>query len=119
MQRVFTFYDQHIQTCGIIHQIYVLFCKEFPSKNIICHVRRKCTPAFRHAAVIHPTAMRFGNERFTHSDFAGRCQFLQQTGILFFAAIDPFEVFRSKRSVVFDEAENRMHTIKAVLVATL
>ena len=29
------------------------------------------------------------------------------------------EVFRSKRSVVFDEAENRMHTIKAVLVATL
>jgi len=29
------------------------------------------------------------------------------------------EVFRSKRSVVFDEAENRMHTIKAVMVATL
>ena len=29
------------------------------------------------------------------------------------------EVFRSKHSVVFDEAENRMHTIKAVLVATL
>ncbi len=28
-------------------------------------------------------------------------------------------VFRSKHSVVFDEAENRMHTIKAVLVATL
>ena len=29
------------------------------------------------------------------------------------------EVFRSKHSVVFDEAENRMHSIKAVMVATL
>jgi len=29
------------------------------------------------------------------------------------------EVFESERSVVFDEAENRMHTIKAVMVATL
>ncbi|MGW0790086.1 ornithine carbamoyltransferase [Streptomyces sp. NPDC002911] len=29
------------------------------------------------------------------------------------------EVFESPHSVVFDEAENRMHTIKAVLVATL
>ncbi len=29
------------------------------------------------------------------------------------------EVFRSNHSVVFDEAENRMHTIKAVMVATL
>lgn len=29
------------------------------------------------------------------------------------------EIFRSKNSVVFDEAENRMHTIKAVMVATL
>ena len=29
------------------------------------------------------------------------------------------EVFRSKHSKVFDEAENRMHTIKAVMVATL
>lgn len=29
------------------------------------------------------------------------------------------EVFRSTKSVVFDEAENRMHTIKAVMVATL
>ena len=29
------------------------------------------------------------------------------------------EVFRSEHSVVFDEAENRMHTIKAVMVATL
>jgi ornithine carbamoyltransferase len=29
------------------------------------------------------------------------------------------EVFESDASIVFDEAENRMHTIKAVLVATL
>jgi ornithine carbamoyltransferase len=29
------------------------------------------------------------------------------------------EVFESAHSVVFDEAENRLHTIKAVLVATL
>ena len=29
------------------------------------------------------------------------------------------EVFQSKHSVVFDEAENRMHTIKAVMVATI
>ena len=29
------------------------------------------------------------------------------------------EVFRSKYSVVFDEAENRLHTIKSVIVATI
>lgn len=29
------------------------------------------------------------------------------------------EVFESKQSVVFDEAENRMHTIKAVIAATI
>ena len=29
------------------------------------------------------------------------------------------EVFRSPQSIVFDEAENRMHTIKAVMAATL
>lgn len=29
------------------------------------------------------------------------------------------DVFRSRHSVVFDEAENRMHTIKAVMVATI
>ena len=29
------------------------------------------------------------------------------------------EVFESPQSKVFDEAENRMHTIKAVMVATL
>ena len=29
------------------------------------------------------------------------------------------EVFESKQSIVFQEAENRMHTIKAVMAATL
>ncbi|PHM62122.1 ornithine carbamoyltransferase [Xenorhabdus ishibashii] len=29
------------------------------------------------------------------------------------------EVFESKHSIVFDQAENRMHTIKAVMIATL
>ena len=29
------------------------------------------------------------------------------------------EVFESAQSVVFDESENRMHTIKAVMAATL
>ena len=29
------------------------------------------------------------------------------------------EVFESEASKVFDEAENRLHTIKAIMVATL
>ena len=29
------------------------------------------------------------------------------------------EVFTSNASIVFDQAENRLHTIKAILVATL
>jgi ornithine carbamoyltransferase len=29
------------------------------------------------------------------------------------------EVFESEYSIVFDEAENRLHTIKAIMVATL
>lgn len=29
------------------------------------------------------------------------------------------EIFRSEHSKVFDQAENRMHTIKAVMAATL
>ena len=41
----------------------------------------------------------------------------QQYGISEMEVTD--EVFESKASVVFDEAENRMHTIKAVMAATL
>jgi ornithine carbamoyltransferase len=29
------------------------------------------------------------------------------------------DVFESENSIVFDQAENRLHTIKAVMVATL
>ena len=32
---------------------------------------------------------------------------------------NPEDVFESKHSIVFDQAENRLHTIKAVMVATL
>ncbi|MCK9413344.1 MAG: ornithine carbamoyltransferase [Prolixibacteraceae bacterium] len=41
----------------------------------------------------------------------------QQFGIDAMEVTD--EVFESKASIVFDQAENRMHTIKAVMVATL
>jgi len=41
----------------------------------------------------------------------------QQTGLDALEVTD--EVFESPRSIVFDQAENRMHTIKAVMVATL
>ncbi|MBM7515680.1 ornithine carbamoyltransferase [Nocardioides nitrophenolicus] len=58
-----------------------------------------CLPAFhdRHTSV--------GEELF------------QQTGLTALEVTD--EVFESPHSIVFDQAENRMHTIKAVLVATL
>ena len=41
----------------------------------------------------------------------------QKTGLESLEVTD--EVFESEHSIVFDQAENRMHTIKAVLVATL
>lgn len=44
-------------------------------------------------------------------------QIFQETGLDALEVTD--EVFESPASVVFDEAENRMHTIKAVLVSTL
>jgi ornithine carbamoyltransferase len=44
-------------------------------------------------------------------------QLYEKTGMAALEVTD--EVFRSKHSIVFDQAENRMHTIKAVLVATL
>jgi ornithine carbamoyltransferase len=46
-----------------------------------------------------------GEEIYTQSGMDG----LEVTG----------EVFESRHSIVFDQAENRMHTIKAILVATL
>jgi len=44
-------------------------------------------------------------------------QIFEQFGLKEMEVTD--EVFESKNSVVFDEAENRMHTIKAIMVATL
>jgi ornithine carbamoyltransferase len=42
---------------------------------------------------------------------------LEKTGLDALEVTD--EVFESPRSIVFDQAENRMHTIKAVMLATL
>jgi ornithine carbamoyltransferase len=58
-----------------------------------------CLPGF------HDRHTRVGEELF------------QKTGMTALEVTD--EVFESKHSIVFDQAENRMHTIKAVLVATL
>jgi ornithine carbamoyltransferase len=44
-------------------------------------------------------------------------QIFQRTGLDALEVTD--EVFESGHSIVFDQAENRMHTIKAVMVATL
>ncbi|HUC90054.1 MAG TPA: ornithine carbamoyltransferase [Patescibacteria group bacterium] len=44
-------------------------------------------------------------------------QIFQQYGLECMEVTD--EVFRSQHSIVFDEAENRMHTIKAVIALTL
>jgi ornithine carbamoyltransferase len=59
-----------------------------------------CLPAF------HDTNTVVGREIMEHT---GMTSGLEVTG----------EVFRSPASIVFDQAENRLHTIKAVLVATL
>jgi ornithine carbamoyltransferase len=58
-----------------------------------------CLPAF------HDRRTRVGQEIFEH------------TGLAALEITD--EVFESPYSIVFDQAENRMHTIKAVMVATL
>ena len=44
-------------------------------------------------------------------------QIQQQFGLTAMEVTD--EVFRSAQSIVFDQAENRMHTIKAVMALTL
>src|SRR5580765_3378451 len=59
-----------------------------------------CLPAF------HDTNTVIGREIMEQS---GMTSGLEVTG----------EVFRSPASIVFDQAENRLHTIKAILVATL
>jgi ornithine carbamoyltransferase len=59
-----------------------------------------CLPAF------HDPNTTVGREMMEHT---GMTEGLEVTG----------EVFESPASIVFDQAENRLHTIKAVLVATL
>lgn len=59
-----------------------------------------CLPAF------HDATTTVGKEIIDHT---GMTQGLEVT----------HDVFESERSIVFDQAENRLHTIKAVLVATL
>jgi ornithine carbamoyltransferase len=58
-----------------------------------------CLPAF------HNTATKVGEDIY------------EKFGIEAMEVTD--EVFESEASIVFDEAENRLHTIKAVMVATL
>ena len=59
-----------------------------------------CLPAFHDPNTI------VGREIMSHT---GMTDGLEVTG----------EVFESPASIVFDQAENRLHTIKAILVATL
>ena len=59
-----------------------------------------CLPAF------HDPNTTVGREMMEHT---GMTSGLEVTG----------EVFESAASIVFDQAENRLHTIKAILVATL
>jgi ornithine carbamoyltransferase len=59
-----------------------------------------CLPAF------HDPNTTVGKEMMEHT---GMTSGLEVTG----------EVFNSPASIVFDQAENRLHTIKAILVATL
>ncbi|MFD8994254.1 ornithine carbamoyltransferase [Streptomyces abikoensis] len=54
---------------------------------------------------------------FHDGDTTVGAEILARTGMTALEVTD--EVFESSHSVVFDQAENRLHTIKAVLVATL
>ena len=54
---------------------------------------------------------------FHNRDTAIGEELYEQTGLEALEVTD--EVFESPRSIVFDQAENRLHTIKAVMVATL
>jgi ornithine carbamoyltransferase len=58
-----------------------------------------CLPAF------HNRETKVGEEMYQHYGLDG----MEVTD----------EVFESEYSIVFDQAENRMHTIKAVMVATM
>jgi ornithine carbamoyltransferase len=73
-----------------------LFAKSGNSRVKFMH----CLPAF------HDPNTTVGREMMEHT---GMSSGLEVTG----------EIFESEASIVFDQAENRLHTIKAILVATL
>ncbi|MEC0183026.1 ornithine carbamoyltransferase [Paenibacillus peoriae] len=78
------------------YQVNMQMIKETGNKDVIF---LHCLPAF------HDLETTYGKETY------------EKHGLREMEVTD--EVFRSKHSKVFDQAENRMHTIKAVLAATL
>ena len=56
-------------------------------------------------------------ESFARQALYSQLYYYEKFGITCMEVTD--EVFESEASIVFDEAENRMHTIKAVMAATL
>lgn len=78
------------------YQVNMQMIKEAGNKDVIF---LHCLPAF------HDLETKYGKEIY------------EKHGLREMEVTD--EVFRSKHSKVFDQAENRMHTIKAVLAATL
>ena len=83
-------------TTGIAHQVNAQVLKKTGNPNVkFMH----CLPAF------HNAETKVGKE------------IEEKYGIVGLEVTE--EVFESPASIVFDQAENRMHTIKAILVATL
>ncbi|MGM9924704.1 MAG: ornithine carbamoyltransferase [Bacillus sp. (in: firmicutes)] len=78
------------------YQVNMEMVRKTGNENVIF---LHCLPAF------HDTETQYGREVF------------EKHGLKEMEVTD--EVFRSKHSHVFDQAENRMHTIKAVMAATL
>ena len=58
-----------------------------------------------------------GHRPITYRHIIFEKEIFQKFGIECMEVTD--EVFESEQSIVFDEAENRLHTIKAVIAATL
>ena len=71
------------------------------------------------ACPLHPGSRVRSSGTMTTSTVERRryCCMFKQTGVAALEVTD--EVFESSSSIVFDQAENRMHTIKAIMVATL